>query len=76
MSTRTLALVLRVFLLVVPLLSWVGMPSVAEALPMYAQRSGRTCANCHVSPTLEDEKGWENPELMTESARCSASRAT
>jgi hypothetical protein len=64
MSTRTLALVLRVFLLVVPLLSWVGLPSVAEALPMYAQRSGRTCANCHVSPTLEDEKGWENPELM------------
>ncbi|MCP4805271.1 MAG: hypothetical protein GY913_02745 [Proteobacteria bacterium] len=35
----------------------------AEALPFYAQRSGRTCANCHVSPTLEDEEGWENPEL-------------
>ena len=35
----------------------------ADALPFYAQRSGRTCANCHVSPTLEDEAGWENPEL-------------
>ena len=29
----------------------------AEALPMYAQRSGRSCANCHVSPTLEDPEG-------------------
>ncbi len=35
----------------------------ADALPMYAQRSGRTCANCHVSPTLEDPKGWDNPAL-------------
>ncbi|MCB9679084.1 MAG: hypothetical protein H6737_28540 [Alphaproteobacteria bacterium] len=35
----------------------------AMALPMYAQRSGRTCGNCHVSPTLEDEDGWDNPEL-------------
>ncbi len=37
--------------------------STALALPQYAQRSGRTCANCHVSPTLEDPEGWENPEL-------------
>jgi hypothetical protein len=36
----------------------------AEALPVYAQRSGRTCANCHVSPTLEDPDGWDNPELL------------
>ena len=36
----------------------------ADALPMYAQRSGRTCGNCHVSPTLEDPDGWDNPELM------------
>ncbi|MCB9692045.1 MAG: hypothetical protein H6736_09545 [Alphaproteobacteria bacterium] len=36
----------------------------ALALPLYAQRSGRTCGNCHVSPTLEDPDGWENPELM------------
>ncbi|MCB9765551.1 MAG: hypothetical protein H6739_37600 [Alphaproteobacteria bacterium] len=36
----------------------------AQALPMYAQRSGRTCANCHVSPTLEDPEGWDNPELL------------
>lgn len=35
----------------------------AEATPMVGQRSGRTCANCHVSPTLEDEQGWDNPEL-------------
>jgi len=35
----------------------------AEALPMYAQRSGRTCGNCHVSPTLESEDGWDNPAL-------------
>lgn len=38
--------------------------STASALPMYAQRSGRTCANCHVSPTLEDEAGWDNPSLL------------
>lgn len=37
--------------------------TLAHALPQYAQRSGRSCANCHVSPTLEDEEGWENPEL-------------
>lgn len=35
----------------------------AAALPMYAQRSGRTCGNCHISPTYEDEHGWNNPEL-------------
>jgi hypothetical protein len=35
-----------------------------QALPLYAQRSGRTCANCHVSPTLEDPGGWDNPQLM------------
>ncbi len=34
-----------------------------SALPMYAQRSGRTCGNCHVSPTWEDSEGWDNPEL-------------
>ena len=39
------------------------VPSPGEALPMYAQRSGRTCANCHVSPTYEDPDGWDNPEL-------------
>lgn len=38
--------------------------SVAQALPLYGQRSGRSCANCHVSPTLEDDEGWENPELL------------
>lgn len=38
-------------------LVWVTTPSVAAALPMYAQRSGRTCANCHVSPTYEDPDG-------------------
>jgi hypothetical protein len=35
----------------------------AHALPMYAQRSGRTCGNCHISPTYEDAKGWDNPKL-------------
>lgn len=30
---------------------------------MYAQRSGRTCGNCHESPTWEDQEGWDNPEL-------------
>ncbi len=38
-------------------------PKTGVALPMYAQRSGRTCGNCHVSPTLEDPDGWENPAL-------------
>ena len=38
-------------------------PRTGVALPMYAQRSGRTCGNCHVSPTLESEEGWDNPEL-------------
>ena len=32
------------------------VPNQADGTPMYAQRSGRTCANCHVSPTLEDEE--------------------
>ena len=35
----------------------------AQALPMYALRSGRTCANCHESPTLDDPDGWVNPDL-------------
>lgn len=35
----------------------------ASALPMYAQRSGRTCGNCHISPTYEDQGGWPNPEI-------------
>lgn len=38
-------------------------PATASALPMYAMRSGRTCGNCHVSPTYQDPNGWENPEL-------------
>lgn len=38
--------------------------TTAAALPLYAQRSGRTCGNCHVSPTLEDPEGWHNPELL------------
>ena len=36
-------------------------PSAADALPMYAMRSARTCGNCHVSPTLQDKQGWNNP---------------
>lgn len=36
----------------------------AAALPMYAQRSGRTCGNCHISPTYEDQRGWDNPSLL------------
>lgn len=54
MRTALLALVLG-------LLSLLG--GLAHATPMYGQRSGRTCANCHVSPTLEDPDGWDNPEL-------------
>ncbi|MFT5683596.1 MAG: hypothetical protein ACI8RZ_004528 [Myxococcota bacterium] len=46
----------------------------ATALPMYAQRSGRSCANCHVSPTLEDSEGWENPDLAQR--KCSLSCVT
>lgn len=38
-------------------------PSAALALPMYAQRSGRTCGNCHISPTFQDPDGWDNPDL-------------
>ena len=38
-------------------------PSPAEALPMYALGSGRTCGNCHISPTYQDRDGWNNPEL-------------
>ncbi len=38
--------------------------TAAQALPLYSQRSGRTCGNCHVSPTVEDPEGWDNPELM------------
>ena len=45
------------------LLLWLSLSS-ALALPLYAQRSGRSCANCHVSPTLEDPEGWDNPELL------------
>ncbi|MCB9745980.1 MAG: hypothetical protein H6740_25620 [Alphaproteobacteria bacterium] len=46
-----------------PLGLWLSSAETAEALPLYAQRSGRTCANCHVSPTLEDPEGWDNPDL-------------
>lgn len=48
-------------------LGWVAFflictaPRTSAALPMYAMRSARTCGNCHVSPTQEDEKGWQNP---------------
>ncbi len=42
---------------------FVAVCSPAGATPMYGQRSGRTCANCHVSPTLEDPDGWDNPAL-------------
>lgn len=52
-------------------LLWASMIGDAAALPMYAQRSGRTCANCHVSPTIEDAEGWENPEL--EDRKCTLS---
>jgi len=45
------------------LLLGVGFAPDAEALPMYALRSGRTCGNCHVSPTFNDPDGWDNPEL-------------
>ncbi len=38
-------------------------PSSAFALPQYALRSGRTCGNCHVSPTYQDPDGWNNPDL-------------
>ena len=31
-------------------------PSISEALPMYAARSGRACANCHDAPN-----GWHDP---------------
>ncbi len=45
------------------LLSALFLSSTAFALPMYAQRSGRTCGNCHISPTFEDKNGWPNPDL-------------
>ena len=35
----------------------------ALALPQYGVASGRTCGNCHISPTYEDQGGWPNPEL-------------
>lgn len=38
-------------------------PSSAFALPQYALRSGRTCGNCHISPTYQSPEGWDNPEL-------------
>ncbi|TNE90447.1 MAG: hypothetical protein EP330_08100 [Deltaproteobacteria bacterium] len=44
-------------------ITWLSYADPATALPLYAQRSGRTCANCHISPTWEDSDGWENPEL-------------
>jgi hypothetical protein len=47
--------------LIVVLLGFMGE---AHALPMYGQRSGRTCANCHVSPTIENGDGWDNPTLL------------
>jgi len=53
---------LRLLLFVV--LGALGLTSPAHALPMYAQRSGRTCGNCHVSPTYEDPEGWDNPRLL------------
>ncbi len=34
-----------------------------HALPMYAQRSGRTCGNCHISPTWERPEGFANPPV-------------
>ena len=36
----------------------VRIASLAQALPLYSAREGRTCDNCHVSPN-----GWENPSL-------------
>jgi len=43
----------------------------ASALPQYAVRSGRTCGNCHISPTYEDKKGWVDPDLSER--KCSMS---
>ena len=33
------------------------------SLPQYGQASGRTCGNCHISPTYQDPNGWNNPAL-------------
>lgn len=44
-------------------LALVVYPQSAFALPMYALSSGRTCGNCHVSPTYQDPKGWNDPDL-------------
>lgn len=38
-------------------------PASAAALPMYALDSGRSCGNCHVSPTYQDRAGWNDPDL-------------
>jgi len=54
----------RVLVAFLTLLLAAMVPRSASATPMYAQRSGRTCANCHVSPTYEDPDGWENPDLL------------
>lgn len=50
------------FLQLLWLLAALG-PAPALALPMYALSSGRTCGNCHVSPTYQDRNGWNNPDL-------------
>lgn len=41
----------------------IGFEQHALALPQYAVRSGRTCGNCHISPTYEDPSGWVDPDL-------------
>jgi len=64
MKTRPLHVLLAVLISGLAAAALSTLAPDATALPMYAQRSGRTCANCHVSPTLEDEEGWDNPELM------------
>ncbi len=42
-------------------------PGLAHALPLYAARSGRTCDNCHSSPT-----GWFDPPQVAR-RKCSLS---
>jgi len=48
-------------------------PRPAAALPMYAMRSARTCANCHVSPTAQDRNGWNNPSIWKRKCTMSCS---
>jgi hypothetical protein len=45
-------------LLILVALAAVITPGAANATPMYAGRSARTCDNCHVTPNK-----WENPKL-------------